>query len=250
MNEQDLCQKRLLDLSRQADHKGIVLFSDFLNLYEQNIYHTIKNEFATATECFGGYEGCERQMVAFIPDVLYYEWEYPICGICIRPLNLKFAEALSHRDVLGALVHLGIDRRKLGDIICREDSFLFFCDECVRSFILESLTRVRHTPVVLSMLEKTEDIDFTPDLEERWETVASNRIDAVIARAYRLSRSEALEYLVGEKVFMNGKCITNCNQSCENQSIISVRGKGRFLFETENFLNKKGKLKIKLSLYK
>lgn len=52
MNEQDLCQKRLLDLSRQADRKGIVLFSDFLNLNELNIYHQSEKLFATEDRIF------------------------------------------------------------------------------------------------------------------------------------------------------------------------------------------------------
>ena len=81
MNEQDLCQKRLLDLSRQADRKGIVLFSDFLNLNELNIYHQSEKLFATRTECFGGIPCAERQMIAFLPDALYYDWEYPISAL-------------------------------------------------------------------------------------------------------------------------------------------------------------------------
>ncbi len=74
MNEQELCRKRLLDLSRQADRKGIVLFSDFLNLNEQNIFHSLQKELYTTAELSGGYEQAERQMVAFIPDALCYEW--------------------------------------------------------------------------------------------------------------------------------------------------------------------------------
>ena len=56
MNEQELCRKRLLDLSRQADRKGIVLFSDFLNLNEQNIFHSLQKELYTTAELSGGYE--------------------------------------------------------------------------------------------------------------------------------------------------------------------------------------------------
>ena len=81
MNEQELCKKRLLDLSRQADRKGIVLFSDFLNLNELNIYHQCESEFATKTESFGGVSYAERQIIAFIPDALYYEWTYPIAAL-------------------------------------------------------------------------------------------------------------------------------------------------------------------------
>ena len=78
MNEQELCRKRLLDLSRQADRKGIVLFSDFLNLNEQNIFHSLQKELYTTAELSGGYEQAERQMVAFIPDA----WSYPF--VCIH----------------------------------------------------------------------------------------------------------------------------------------------------------------------
>ena len=80
MNEQELCKKKLIDLSRQANRKGIVLFSDFLNLNELNIYHQNEKFFETKTEASGGVPFAERQIVAFIPDALYYEWTYPIDG--------------------------------------------------------------------------------------------------------------------------------------------------------------------------
>ena len=54
MNEQELCKKKLIDLSRQANRKGIVLFSDFLNLNELNIYHQNEKFFETKTEASGG----------------------------------------------------------------------------------------------------------------------------------------------------------------------------------------------------
>ena len=79
--------------------------------------------------------------------------------------------------------------------------------------------------------------------------IASNRIDAIIAKAYHFSRSEAAQYLYEEKVFINGRCITNCNQSCESGAIVSVRGKGRFIFETSQTFSKKGKLRVKFSFY-
>ena len=78
MNEQELCKKRLIDLSKQANRKGIVVFSDFLNLNELNIYHSTKKSLYTKAELFGGYDNAERQMIAFIPDALSYKWDYPI----------------------------------------------------------------------------------------------------------------------------------------------------------------------------
>jgi len=260
MNEQELCKKRLLDLSKQADIKGIVTFSDFLNLNELNIYHTAKNTFYTKTEVFGGYDSSERQMVAFIPDALSYTLLdqsehaqrviYPIKCIHIVPKHPKFAEALTHRDILGALMNLGIERNRLGDILCLDDNYYVFCDANIFPFIMESLQKVRHTIVELS-----EELDYCHlqaniRLEEQYDMIASNRIDCIIAKALHLSRSDAANLLAAEKVFINGKCITNCNKSCEDGSIISVRGKSRFIFESCNTISKKGKLRVKFSFYK
>ena len=100
MNEQELCKKRLIDLSKQADRKGIVTFSTFLNLNEQNIYHTIQKELFTQVKLFGGYDGAERQMIAFIPDALCYEWEFPIICIEAHPQYPKYAEKLTHSCLL------------------------------------------------------------------------------------------------------------------------------------------------------
>lgn len=250
MNEQELCKKRLLDLSKQADIKGIVTFSDFLNLNELNIYHTIENTLYCSTTVFGGYDNAERQMIAFIPDALMFEWDYPIRCIHIRPKYPKFAEKLTHRDVLGALMHLGIERTCLGDILCLEDDYYVFCQEKIFPFIMDELRQIRHTMVDLS-----EECDYTRlqaniELEEQYDMIASNRIDCIIAKAFHLSRSEASEYLAAEKVFINGKCITNCNQACEDGAIVSVRGKSRFRFENCNTTSKKGKLRVKFSFYK
>ena len=249
MNEQELCKKRLIDLSRQAYHKNIVLFSDFLNLNELNIYHTIEKMLSTKTECFGGYPNAERQMIAFISDALYYE-QYPIRCIRIAPRYPKYAEKLTHRDILGAVLSLGIDRSKIGDILCFEDEYYVFCTKAIFPFVLEQLSQVRHTEVVLSEKEDFEDLEARICLEEQYDLIASNRIDCIIAKACHLSRSEASSLLTAEKVFINGKTITNCNQACQDGVIVSVRGKTRFIFESCNTTSKKGKLRVKFSFYK
>ncbi len=207
MNEQDLCQKRLLDLSRQADRKGIVLFSDFLNLNELNIYHQSEKLFATRTECFGGIPCAERQMIAFLPDALYYDWEYPISALKITPAYPKFAEKLGHRDILGSLMQLGIDRCKLGDILVGES------------------------------------------FQSQDGIVTSDRIDAVIACVYHLSRSQASLLLRQEKVFVSGKLMQNPSYTCHADDIISVRGYGRFIYRGEYGTTGKGRLKIHYDLY-
>lgn len=250
MDEQELCRKRLIDLSNQANMKEIVTFSDFLNLNELHIYHTTKSLFYTATKSFGGYENAERQMIAFIPDALCYEWQYPIACIQMEPLYPKFAEKLTHRDMLGALMNLGIDRGKIGDIVCKDQAFYVFADEMIAPFLMDNVTQVKHTMMKKTWLDDVTHLQVQPEFEERFEMIASNRIDCIIAKAYHMSRAQAAEVLIAEKVFIDGKCITNCNQSCNSGAIVSVRGNGRFVFETGDELSKKGKLKVRLLFYK
>lgn len=126
-NEQDLLQKRFIDLSKQANRKGIVIYSDFLNLSEQNLLSVTKGKLETSYELSGGHEYAERKIAAFLPVDLGYEWEYPLICLKIRPAYPKFADTLTHRDVLGAVMNLGLERAKIGDILCQKNDYYLFC---------------------------------------------------------------------------------------------------------------------------
>lgn len=249
MNEQELCKKRLIDLSKQANRKGIVLFSDFLNLNELNIYHQSEKLFETKTESFGGVLYAERQIIAFIPDALCYEWNYPITALCITPAYPKFAEKLGHRDILGAIMKLGVDRSKIGDIIIGDGVYYLLCEENIADYFKENLDKVRHTIVKLEACSP-DTITITQELEEKDGIITSNRLDSVIACVHKLSRSQALELFRQEKVFVNGRVITNATYTCHAGDIISVRGYGRFIYLSEHGETNKGRLKFKYNLYK
>ncbi len=248
MNEQELCKKRLIDLSKQANRKGIVVFSDFLNLNELNIYHQNEKFYECRTETFGGIEFAERQIVAFIPDALYYEWQYPISALEIKPSYPKFAEKLGHRDILGALMNMGIDRSKVGDIILSEDRYFMICEDTMAQYFIDHLDKIRHTVVRLEEIS-AEELVSEQHFDEKEGIITSNRLDSLIACVYKFSRSQALEYLKNEKVFVNGQCIQNPSYHCKENEIVSVRGSGRFVFEKEYGETNKGRLKIRYKLY-
>jgi len=249
MNEQELCKKRLIDLSKQANRKGIVLFSDFLNLNELNIYHQSEKLFETKTESFGGVPYAERQIIAFIPDALCYEWNYPITALRITPAYPKFSEKLGHRDILGAIMKLGVDRSKIGDIIVGDGVYYLLCEENIADYFKENLDKIRHTIVKLEACSP-DTITITQELEEKDGIITSNRLDSVIACVHKLSRSQALELFRQEKVFVNGKMTTNVTYTCHAGDIISVRGYGRFIYLSEHGETNKGRLKFKYNLYK
>lgn len=249
MNEQELIRKRLMDLSRQANRKGIVLFSDFLNLNELNIYHQSEKLFETKTESFGGVPFAERQMIAFLPDALYYAWNYPITAFRIRPAYPKFAEKLGHRDILGSIMNLGVDRGKIGDIIPGDDVWYLLCTSNIADYFRENLTKVRHTPVILEECQP-EEISETQTPEDLTGIITSNRLDSMIACVYRLSRSQSLELFHREKVFVNGRMTTSVTYACRAGDVISVRGFGRFVYGSLQGETNKGRLKFHYRLYR
>ena len=244
-----MLQKRLIELSKIAYQRDIVTYSDFLNLNELNILHTTpKQEWFSCYETYGGYEYSERQMVAFLPDALCYEKKYPICALKVEPLQRKFSEDLSHRDYLGAILNLGIDRCKLGDILIEDNYAIIFVHQSLRNFIMEELCRIRHTSVCITEID-AEDVTYQPKTKEISGTVSSLRLDSLLSLAFSSSRSKLVAYIENGKVFVNGKLVTSNGYQIKEDDIISVRGLGRFQFKELVSETKKGRFYVKIHLY-
>ena len=166
MEKEALFEKRMKELSKNAYYRGVLTFSDFLDLNELHMLHSLpKNESGVHVETFGGYALAERQMAAFIPDALFFQQSYPISCICIRPTAEKFAESLTHRDYLGAILNLGIERSKIGDILVDGKTAYVFCHENMAPFLMQELCRIRsHSNAVPRLLNTLEEL---PSLKNR-----------------------------------------------------------------------------------
>lgn len=249
MDKDEFFLKRIRELANLSYQRDIVTFSDFLNLNEQNMVNSLKQQFPQVVmETFGGYENAERQMVAFHPDALAFTWEYPVDCLKIEPKALKFSEPLGHRDYLGALLNLGIDRSVIGDILVQENVAWFFCHNKMTGFFLENLCRVRHTNILITKVEDPDEFPI-PKLEAVSGTCASVRLDALIALAFKASRSSMISFIEGGQVFVNGKLITSNGYEPKEGDIISVRKKGRFIFDGVSHQTKKGRCSVRILRY-
>jgi len=256
MEKEVLFKKRIQDLARYAYNRNIVTFTDFLDLNELHILNNLNLRDAGVTcRLFGGYEMSERQIAAFFPDALsdindnYIDsWKFPIICLEIVPLSPKFAEPLNHRDYLGALLNLGIERSVLGDILIKEQSAFIFCRHHMESFILENCTRIRHTQVMARSIPQFAQL-ITPEFEEITGTVASIRLDSVIGLAFKTSRSSMIGLIEGGKVFVNGKMVTSNGYHLKSRDIISVRGHGKFQFCDILSETKKGRSRVQVNRY-
>jgi RNA-binding protein YlmH len=173
---------------------------------------------------------------------------FPIACLSLSLPDKKFAEPLSHRDCLGALLNLGIKRELLGDILICENVGYLVAMESIASYLEENLTRVRHTAV------RTARIPAMPEgverlLEERTVVAASSRLDALIGAVWNLSRSEAKELVEKERVSIRGKLISDPSFSVKEGDRVSVRGCGRFYFDGETGETRSGRCRMRIRLF-
>ena len=250
IEEEELFKKPLKELAEKAWQNNIYTFTGFLGLSDLSCYYEMERElsFVPAT-IFGGYEDAERVMLRFgSQEVFGYEEAFPITCLKIRPLMQKFADDLSHRDFLGALMNLGIERSTLGDIILKDNVGYLFCLRSIAPFILGNLCKIKHTSI---LCEETSEIPVQreEDLTELRIQIASERIDGVISKVYKLSRSEGAELFRQKKIFVNGRLCENNSRMLKPKDKVSVRGYGKFIYTEKQGVSKKGKLNAAVLVY-
>lgn len=247
--EENLLRNRIQELAIAADRRGIPYYTDFLNLNEQSIVHSMERQIGTVTLLNeGGYELAERRMFCFHSHDAYCEADFPITTVKILVKNTKYCDKLTHRDYLGAILNLGIERSKLGDIIVEFPAAYLFCKNDIAEYIATNLVKVRHTQVSCTIVEKQE-FTASPKYEEIRKTVSSTRLDAIIAVAFQGSRSSLSGLIAGEKVFVNGKMISSNSYLVKEGDVISVRGYGKFRFQETQAQTKKGRTYVLLQKF-
>lgn len=245
--EVQLCKKRLIELANTSFYKGYSVFTDFLTLKEQTIFNQIQSELPNINyKSWGGTDLAERKMICFSSDLLTVE-QFPITVLKIQPQNLKYAEQLTHRDFLGAILNLGVDRCKVGDILLNEKIAYAFIEENMADFFVNSLEKVKHTKVRCEIIK--EDFQFEQKFKEVVGTVNSIRLDAVLAIAFHSSRSQLLKLITSGKIYVNGCLVEHNSYHLKAGDLVSARGLGKFMYVTDLDKTKKGKTKILLRIY-
>ncbi len=238
-------QRRFAELAERSYSAGRVLFTDFLSLGDLDLLLQCKRELDYAgVALFGGAKDCERVMARFGEE----DAPFPIVCIKAEPAQQKFADPLTHRDILGALMNLNIAREKTGDIYLHENVAYLFCTESVAPIILEELVKARHTKLKCSVCEHIPD-SIASRVEERFLQIASERLDVLVAAVFKLSREESLELFRGKLVFVGGRCTENNSGTAKAGDLISVRHHGRFRYLGIMSTSKKGKLNVTVEVF-
>lgn len=246
--EELFLRNKFLDLARNAYFKNIVTYSMFLNLNEQTIFETIQKDLPNIRHVmFGGYSEAERKIVCFYCDNIpeFDMLEY----IKISPVNKKFADELTHRDFLGALMNLGIERHMVGDICMADNTAHIITFKSMSETIISELTTVKHTKVVLER-ESADELKAVNRVECKKINISSERLDSIIGSIYNISRSKVNLYIDAGKVFINSKQCFSHSSKIKSGDIITVRGLGRAKFLGISALSKKGRLFAETEIFK
>lgn len=215
--------------------------TDFLDPREQHICSQLigKND-EVFVSFWGGTEQAERKRCLLYPsyfhpekadyELAYFELEYP----------KKFVQ-IEHRDILGALMNVGLKREKFGDIITDGERFQFILAKEVADFVRLNLEFVGRAKVQLKELEEEHLIRRDVQYDKKDVTVPSLRLDAVISEGFQVSRSKAKAMIESRLVKVNWKIVDDASFSLMERDVISVRGKGRSVILQTGDLSKKGK---------
>lgn len=247
--EEKNIKNRILELANLCYFRELPTNTLFLNLYEQTIFYSLINTLPRLKyKIYGGYEAAERKIVCFLP---YYAQDFDfsmLSALKISPSNIKFADKLNHRDFLGAILNLGLERNTIGDIIlCDKEAYVIVLNK-VKDIIRDNLQFIKNTKIKIeeTSLESLINIDNT---KEENINVASLRLDVLIAASFNKSRTSVSEYIMANLVFVNGRQTTNHSYIVKENDIVSVRGLGRFKFIETIKTTKKDRLVIKILSY-
>ena len=241
--------KRMEDKVYLCKKKGKEVNTDFLNPYEVEIAIGFLNTFNDINyKVVGGIDQAERKVIMIFPEYIDFE----SCEVPLKALELTVSSKtaqLTHRELMGSVLGVGLKREKLGDIIINNNkAYVIMLKDAaeIADLFLEKISRYS----VSSRFIELKEVEF---IEEEHKVISaivpSLRLDAVISSGFKESRSNAANLVKSKKVKVNYREIVNTSYILKADDLISCRGKGRIKVISIEGQTKKDRLKILIKKY-
>ena len=268
-----LLLSRLDDLVKKSG-RGEAAVSPYLTPREAKYarIHLSSRLGAGTAVLWGGYPEAERVRVVILPD--YTEGlvdpaalaSDPVAALsdaglddlaetirgAVCPVLVKgsgFRE-LSHRDYLGSILGLGLERDAIGDILIPDThSAILLTDSLVGDLLTTQLEKVATDTVRVSRLPEGTALTGTRRLRPITDTVASERLDCVVAALCNLSREKAQMAVKSGLVELDYEAVEACDTTVEAPAVISVRGYGKFAVHAFDGTTRKGRIRLSAGKY-
>lgn len=248
-NEEKQFVKTIMDYAQRANKQNRPFFTDFYNRDWMNsiLSQYVPRESYVDYAFFGGYEEAERQILAVTPYEISHE-DFEVGALQIE-VKTGLGKELSHRDYLGAILGLGIERNMIGDIVCYKSGAYVIVLTSMIPYIRSQLFSIgRYQKVIVEEISLNDLQIEKPKTKEISTTVSALRMDAVTAAAFGLSRGECTKLIQGEKARRNGLSVT-ASELLKEGDTITLRGYGKVRLKAINGYTKKERLHITIEKY-
>ena len=232
------------DIEKKAN-LGENVLSKFLDLNDQEVAKRLEKDYLV--NYFGGYSGAER-VRAIINSSNPRVAEY---NIVVYKIEYPKTLQITHRNILGTLMSLGIKRNLIGDIIINDDCAYFICAKEICDFIELEFNEINRQKITIKKVSY-QQLDNILLESKKIETiiVPSLRLDVVVSNGFNEARSKVVDSINLKEVYINNKIITKPDYEVKLNDIISYRGHGRIKFVELGKVTKKNRLVIGIEVYK
>lgn len=228
---------QILDKIEMVEKKNKIEYTDFLDLAQIELVQKFINKIKIENYMvYGGFEQAERKMFVIYPEKFNSIIVEKNLTNIVRIIRIELPDDLkgkyTHRDYLGAVIKLGVERKKIGDIIVDNDGADIIVDKDIVKFLSEnlgSLTRFSKSTITIQNIQDLRPVEIKK--EELEIIVSSMRLDNVISELARCSRNKALDIINMERVFVNFECETKKTKQIKTGDMVTIRGKGRFFIK-------------------
>lgn len=248
--EEAVLVDQALEWKEAAEQYHKIKLTDFLDPREQQILSVIiGSQSDAAVQFFGAFEQAERKRAIIYPSYIQPEPE----GFQVEALEISYVSkfhTIEHRQVLGALMSLGMKRGKYGDIVLQEERIQIAVAKEVTDYIRLNLQSVGKASVSLSTVSLDDVLHQHEEWMEKSGTVSSMRLDVLLAEIFNLSRQKVSPLIKNGLVKVNWKVVEQPSYECYAGDAFSVRGYGRGKLLSVDGKSKRDKWRILYGLRK
>lgn len=238
--------KKILDYKQQALHNQRMILTPFLNPHEQDIVCKVVGTNEVKVLSYGGFLNAENKRMIICPEFYDVEREdYQI--ILVEVIYNQQFGTLKHKDILGALMNLGIKRDCIGDID-DSSSIYFTCTSQTFHYIQDNLKQIKKSKIKLKQV--FQEIKIQHEFDSKTFFLSSMRLDKIVSTLYKISRQQASVSIRAGFVKVNHKVVEEVNFLCHNNDIISFKRHGRVKIVDEERTTKQGNFVVKGYFYK
>ncbi|MBQ9113248.1 MAG: hypothetical protein IJY08_06675 [Clostridia bacterium] len=249
---------RLDDLRDRAEG-GSVGMGDFLSPKEAHYAEMYLRSVGARYLLWGGYEDAERRRVYVLPDYMEeadraealadYGFDCDVCAVLIHTDGYR---KLSHRDYMGSVLGLGVDRAVVGDILVYGENgaeAAVFCTSAMRGFFVAELAKIAREKARVREIDPSEISLPERRFSAVSDTVASPRLDCVVGALCSLSREKARAAVVSGLVELDYECEERPDRTVSAPCLVSVRGYGKYRVLSVSDKTKKGRFRLSAEKY-